>query len=140
MFQGDQIKDHFYHYTKDHFSLSLRSSLFLFFIIFSLILYFSWFLFFNIFVLFLLIFIFLRGELNISWNSNFSNLSSSIKYLTAYSSRGDFFSSLPSNVGGDLWSGYWRKLSGLKGRLSDNFLYQWRNGERWSFLISNIVT
>ena len=26
-----------------------------------------------------------------------------------------------------------------KGRLLDNFLYQWRNVERWSFVISNIV-
>ena len=96
--------------------------------------------FFNIFVLFLLIFIFLRGELNISWNSNFPNLPSSIRHLTAYSSRGDFSSPLPPSVGGDPWSGYWRKLSGSKGKLSNNFLYQWRNGERWPFLISNIVT
>ena len=36
----------------------------------------------------------------------FSNLPSNIRHLTAYSSRGDFSSPLPPNVGGDPWSSY----------------------------------
>ena len=115
------------HFMKDHFSLSFHSSLF--FHHFSFDSPFLLVFFFNIFVLFLLISIFQWGELNIPWNSNFSDSPSNIRHLTAYSPQRISFSSLtlPPTVGGDPWSGYWKKNYQVqKGWLSDNVLQQWR--------------
>ena len=65
--------------------------------------------FFIIFVFLLLISIFQWGELNISWNSNFSNLPSSFRHLITYNPLENIFLPLPPSVGGDPWSGYWKK-------------------------------
>ena len=69
---------------KDRFSLSFHSSLFLFIHFFFDSLFFFWFIF-QHFCFVLAHFHFPWGELNISWNSNFSDLPSSIRRLVAYS-------------------------------------------------------
>ena len=72
--------------------------------------------FFNNLFLFLLISIFQWGELNISWNSNFSYLPSSIKRLVTYSPL-ESNPFLPPNVGVIFGRVKERNLSGSKRRL-----------------------
>ena len=101
-------------------------------------LFFFWFLF-QCFCFVLAHFIFQWRELDIFWNSNFSYLPSNIRHLIIYNPLKNIFFRLCPQCGGDPWSGYWKKLSSSKGRLSDNFLHQWKNGERWPFFISNTI-
>ena len=93
-----------------------------------------------IFVFLLLTSIFQWGELNISWNSNFSNLPSSIRHSNAYNPlEKSFFAFTPQCRGWSLIGLLKEKLSGSKGRLSDNFLQE-NDDERWPFIISNIAS
>ena len=91
---------------KDHFSLSLYSSFFLWLsfllVLFFLFCYFPW------------------SELNTFWNSNFSHLSSSIWSLIVL--REYLYLPLPPSVWGDLGRGRERNLSGSKMVTIDNFI------------------
>ena len=97
--------------------------------------------FFNTFVLLLVIFIFFQlSELNTFWNSIYLHDCPSSSGIWSFIILEEYLSlPLPPNVEGDPWSGYWKRLSGSKGKLWNNFfLYQWMD-ERWLFFISNIV-
>ena len=108
----------------------------------SLSFHFLWFsiFFFSIFLFYFFSFLFfLWSELNTFLELHFSHLPFHIRHLN-HSWFERIFSRICPQCGGEPWSGWRRKLSGSKGRLSNNFPYRWRNSEKWSFFISNTVT
>ena len=98
VFQGDQTKDHFYHYMKDHFSWSLYSSLFLFIFSFLSV------LFHHSILLLLICIYFFKGMSSTFFGTPFpSRLPSSIRHLAIHDLERKFFVFAPS-VEGDPWS------------------------------------
>ena len=102
-----------------------------FFLFFSLILHFSWFLFQHFCFALAHFYFFQWSEPNTFWNSIYLHDCPSSSGIWSFIILEEYLSLplLPS-MEGDSWSGYWRKLSSSKGRLSNNFLYQWRDDER----------
>ena len=143
MFQGDQTNDHFSS-REGSFSLSFFVSLHFHFNPFFLWVSFH-FTFSSIF--------FLRSStFGIFWTFGFLVSPTFFLGLKLYAARllkiytfvilrVSLFQHLPFSVKADPWSGFRKKNHQVqKGKLLDNFLYQWRDNQRWSFFISNLAT
>ena len=132
------------HHVKDHF---LYPSLFLF--VFTLTYFFFGFLFISLFLLFfrvLLCLVFFSLNVWISGESNFlfrteTFRSSPFENRRLRDPQSFTFSTFALQYG--RWSlvrVQKENHQAQKERLLDNFLYQWRDNQRWSFFISNLAT
>ena len=125
MFQGDLNQGSFHE----------RS----FFIVFSFIffwLFVSLSSLFSTFFYALAYFYFFYGVSSISFGTLFSShLPSNIRHLITYSLLEKSFAFAPS-VGGDPWSGYWKKIIRLKGETIDNFSISVKGW--WKMAISHL--
>ena len=86
-------------------------------------------------------FYFLNGMSSMPFKLHFShNYLSTSSIRSFITLRVSLFASAFQYEGWSLIRVQTKKISSSNGRLLDNFLYQWRDDEGWSFFILNIIT